>query len=56
MGSNGAGGMLYALGFFGAVVYYIQAAEGFWAGALGILKALVWPAFLVYELLRLVGA
>jgi hypothetical protein len=33
-------------------VYYIQAADGFWSGVLGILKALVWPAFVVYELLK----
>jgi hypothetical protein len=36
----------------GAAVYYIQHATTFWAGVWGFLKALVWPAFLVYELLR----
>jgi hypothetical protein len=57
MGAEGAGGgMVYGLGFLGAVIYYIQTADGFWMGALGILKALVWPAFLVYELLRFVNA
>lgn len=50
------GGAVYGLGLIGALVYYIQAAEGFWMGVLGILKALVWPAFLVYELLRTVAA
>ena len=49
--SNGAGGAVYGLGVIGAAVYYIQASDGFWMGALGVLKALVWPAFLVYELL-----
>ena len=57
MGAEGAGGgAVYGLGFVGAVIYYIQAATGFWSGVLGILKALVWPAFLVYELLRSAGA
>lgn len=57
MGAQGAGGgAVYGLGFVGAVIYYIQAATGFWMGLLGILKAFVWPAFLVYELLALVGA
>lgn len=57
MGAEGAGGgMIYGLGFLGAVIYYIQAASGFWMGVLGILKAVVWPAFLVYELLRFVNA
>jgi hypothetical protein len=27
--------------------HYIQAADGFWDGVLGILKAFVWPAFVV---------
>lgn len=40
---------IYILGMIGAGVYYISVASGFWAGALGILKAIVWPAFLVYE-------
>lgn len=48
--------MIYGLGFLGAVIYYIQAASGFWMGVLGVLKALVWPAFLVYELLASMGA
>ena len=46
-------GFPYFLGVIGAAVYYIQAATGFWNGALGILKALVWPAMLVYKLLGL---
>lgn len=53
---EGGGGAVYGLGLLGAVVYYIQAADGFWMGVLGILKALVWPAFLVYELLKSLAA
>ena len=45
------GGCAYFLGFIGAAVYYISAATGFWMGVLGVLKALVWPAFLVFKLL-----
>lgn len=40
---------VYGLGFFGAAVYFISHATGFWMGVLGLLKAIVWPAFLVYE-------
>ena len=47
---------VYGLGFLGAVIYYISTATGFWMGVLGILKALVWPAFLVYELLKFLAA
>lgn len=41
----------YGLGFIGALVYYISTATGFWNGAYGVLKAIVWPAMLVYKLL-----
>lgn len=47
-----AGG-IYGIGFIGAVIYYIQTATGFWNGVLGVLKAIVWPAFLVHKLLGL---
>jgi hypothetical protein len=53
--SEGFVGGVYCLGFVGAAVYYIQVADSFWAGVLGILKAIVWPAFLVYELLKSLG-
>jgi hypothetical protein len=52
-GRHIAGG-IYGLGFIGAVVYFIQHAPTFGAGVLGVLKALVWPAILVYKLLELV--
>ncbi len=42
----------YGLGFIGALIYYIQHAATFGAGIVGFLKALVWPAFLVYKLLE----
>ena len=60
MGNNkyrgGSGGAVYGLGFIGAVIYYISTATGFWVGFLGFLKAMVWPAFLVYEALKALGA
>jgi len=45
------GGGVYFLGFVGAAVFYLQQSTTFWTGVLGILKALVWPAFLAYKLL-----
>ena len=42
-------GAVYGLGFIGAAVYFISTACSFWMGVLGFLKAIVWPAFLVYE-------
>ena len=46
---NAPTGAVYGLGIIGAAVFYISAASGFWMGVVGFLKALVWPAFLVYE-------
>ncbi len=43
------GNAVYGLGLIGAAVYFISNATTFWMGVLGFLKALVWPAFLVYQ-------
>ena len=48
---SGAAGAVWCLGFIGAVVYFIQQADTFGAGVIGFLKALVWPALLIYNLL-----
>lgn len=45
----------YGLGFLGSAVYYISTATGFWVGVWGVIKALVWPAFLVYEVMKFIG-
>lgn len=54
--ATATGGAVYGLGFIGAAIYFISAAGSFWAGVLGFLKAIVWPAFLVYEALKALGA
>lgn len=46
------GGAVYGLGLVGALIYYIQTASNFWDGVIGVLQAIVWPAFVVYELLQ----
>jgi len=43
---------IYGLAFIGALVYFIQHSTSFWMGCVGFLKALVWPAMLVYKLLE----
>jgi amino acid permease len=55
MNQSGPAGAIYGLGFIGAVVYFIVHATSFWMGVLGFLKALVWPAFLVYGLFKFIG-
>lgn len=48
-------GAVYGLGFIGAAIYYISTATTFWVGVLGVLKAIVWPALLVFEALKALG-
>jgi hypothetical protein len=52
---NAPSGAVYGLGLIGAAIYFISHATGFWMGVLGFLKAIVWPAFIVYEALKHLG-
>ena len=54
--SSGGGNAVYGLGLIGALVYYLQIADGFWPSILAILKAIVWPAFAVYDLLKFLAS
>ena len=49
---GGSSDTVYGLGLIGAWVYYIGRATTFQEGVVGFLKGLVWPAFLVYALLK----
>lgn len=49
MGQSSA---VYGLAFIGALIYFIQHAHSFGDGVLGFLKALVWPAILIYKTLE----
>ena len=48
------GNAVYGLGLVGALVYYWQQADSFGGHLAGILKAVVWPGFLIYHALRAV--
>lgn len=49
---SGGGDAVYSLGGIGALVYYVQQADGFLPIVIAFLKAIVWPAFVVYDLLK----
>ncbi len=51
---NSGIGFAYLLGMIGSAVWWIQQAATFGDGVIGLLKALVWPAFLVYQLLQFI--
>lgn len=48
-------GFVYGLGFIGALIYFISTATTFWIGVLGFLKAIIWPVYIVYGLLKFLG-
>lgn len=55
MKESHGGSAVYGLGIIGAIIYFISTATTFWMGILGFLKALVWPAFLVYYVFEFLG-
>jgi len=55
MQANPASQAVYGLGLIGAAIYFISHATTFWLGVVGFLKAIVWPAFLVYQAFQKIG-
>lgn len=53
MKDKGFFGSIYGMAVIGAAVYYIQHAVTFWGGVIGVIKALFWPAVLMYKLLEI---
>lgn len=49
---SSGGDAVYGLGMIGALIYYIQQAEGLIAIIIALLKTILWPAFVVYDLLK----
>jgi hypothetical protein len=49
---SSANSCIYGLGLIGALIFFLSQSTTFWTGVLAILKAIVWPAFMVYELLN----
>ncbi|HET7734501.1 MAG TPA: hypothetical protein VFK52_00880 [Nocardioidaceae bacterium] len=47
--ASAGSGALYGIGIFGALVYFWQAADGFWEHAYAVFQGIFWPAYLVYE-------
>lgn len=50
--THGTAGALYFVGFIGSMVYWMQAVTDFGSVITGILKSMVWPAYIVYKLLE----
>jgi hypothetical protein len=55
MNKYSGGDTVYAMGVIGALVYYIQHVNTLNEFIIGVVKALFWPAFLVFKLLAHYG-
>jgi hypothetical protein len=54
---DGPWGFVFLLAYIGAAVHFVSAADGsFWGVVLGLLQAIVWPAYVVYHVLGVIGA
>ena len=55
--SNGTWGVFFLLAYIGAAIYFVSVSDGsFWGVVLGLLQAMVWPAYVLYHGLVLIGA
>lgn len=52
---GGPFGGIYFMTIIGAAVYFVQNSVGFWGFIVALLKAIVWPAFVTYEVLGLLN-
>ena len=46
-------GAIYGLGVIGALIYFLQHSTTFLMGVIGIIKAVFWPAVIIYKALEL---
>lgn len=50
---HGPSGFVMFVAYIGAVIYFFQQQPDFWGFILALLKAIVWPAFVLYYVLEL---
>ncbi|TFC84141.1 hypothetical protein E3T28_05365 [Cryobacterium sinapicolor] len=54
---EGPWGFFFLLAYIGAAIYFVSVSDGsFWGVILGLLQAIVWPVYVVYHALVLLGA
>lgn len=53
---HGPLGFVLFVAYIGAVVYFFQQNETFWGFILALLRAAVWPAYVLYHALQTFGA
>jgi len=53
---NGPMGFVLFMAWVGALVYFVGQVDGFWNIIVAFLQACVWPAYVLYHVLGLLGA
>lgn len=53
---DGAAGFTLFMSFIGAATYFVNQVDGFWNVIGAVLKAVVWPAILMYNVLQFFSA
>jgi hypothetical protein len=54
---DGPWGFVFLLAYIGAAIYFVSVSDGsFWGVVLGLLQAVVWPVYVVYNVLLAIGA
>ncbi|CAN5484395.1 hypothetical protein BH10BAC6_BH10BAC6_16970 [soil metagenome] len=51
--NDGMWGLVWFLATVGAAIYFMQQATGFGEGIMAIIKALIWPAMIMYKVLQM---
>lgn len=53
---HGPWGFFHFLAYIGAAIYFIsESSGGFWEVILGLLQAIVWPAYAIFHVLKALG-
>ncbi len=53
--NDGQMGFVLFMTWVGAAVYFVQQSEGFWGFIVALLKACVWPAYLIHRAFESLG-
>ena len=54
---DGQWGFFVLLAYIGAAIYFASESDGtFWGVVLRLLQAIVWPVYVVFHVLQLLGA
>lgn len=53
--NQGPTGYIFFMAWIGALVYFVQQAEGFGEFIVAVLKSLVWPAYVLHSVLGLLN-